>query len=91
MKRFLALAGLIVANTLSAQQWQPLFNGKDLGGWKQLGGAAKYQVQHGEITGITVTNTPNSFLLTQREYTDFIFEIDVNGPIGRWYPSIDIS
>lgn len=78
MKRFLISAVLMIAvNSLSAQQWQSLFNGKDLSGWKQLGGAAKYQVQQGEITGITVANTPNSFLLTQKEYTDFIFEAEV--------------
>ena len=77
MKRILLLATLVTINNLFAQQWQPLFNGKDLTGWKQLGGAAKYEVKNGEINGITVVNTPNSFLVTEKEYTDFIFETDV--------------
>jgi hypothetical protein len=77
MKRTLILAVLFSLNNLFAQQWQPLFNGKDLTGWKQLGGAAKYTVKNGEINGITVANTPNSFLITEKEYGDFIFEVDV--------------
>lgn len=77
MKRFLIPAGLLFVNALFAQQWQPLFNGKNLNGWKQLGGAAKYEVKQGEINGITVTNTPNSFLVTEKEYSDFIFEAEV--------------
>ena len=77
MKRILLLATLVAINNLFAQQWQPLFNGKNLNGWKQLGGAAKYEVKNGEINGITVANTPNSFLVTEKEYTDFIFETDV--------------
>ncbi len=77
MKRFLIPAGLLFVNTLCAQQWQPLFNGKNLNGWKQLGGAAKYEVKQGEINGITVANTPNSFLVTEKEYSDFIFEAEV--------------
>jgi hypothetical protein len=77
MKRTLILAALISLNNLFAQQWQPLFNGKDLTSWKQLGGAAKYEVKNGEINGITVANTPNSFLITEKEYGDFIFEVDV--------------
>jgi len=77
MKKILLPSLLVLANILFAQQWQPLFNGKDLKGWKQLGGAAKYQVKNGEILGITVANTPNSFLVTEKEYDDFIFEADV--------------
>jgi hypothetical protein len=57
-------------------QWQQLFNGKDLKGWKQLGGEAKYNVQNGEIVGTTVLNTPNSFLATEKEYGDFILELE---------------
>jgi Domain of Unknown Function (DUF1080) len=77
MKRFLIPIGLLFVSMLSAQPWQPLFNGKNLNGWKQLGGAAKYEVQQGEINGITVANTPNSFLVTDKEYSDFIFEAEV--------------
>ena len=62
--------------TLSAQQWTNLFNGKDLSGWKQLNGKAKYTIQNGEIVGTTVFGEPNSFLATEKEYGDFILEFE---------------
>lgn len=57
--------------------WTDLFNGKDLSGWKQLNGKAKYEVVNGEIVGTTVANTPNSFLVTEKNYGDFILELDL--------------
>lgn len=57
--------------------WTNLFNGKDLSGWKQLNGEAKYEVEDGVIVGTTVLNTPNSFLCTEKNYSDFIFEVDL--------------
>jgi hypothetical protein len=53
-----------------------LFNGKDLEGWVQRGGKAKYRVENGEIVGSTVPKTPNSFLCTTRDYSDFILELE---------------
>jgi hypothetical protein len=67
---------LIIVCTASAQ-WQSLFNGKDLKGWNQKNGEAKYTVENGEIVGTTVANTANSFLCTNEEYGDFIFEVDL--------------
>jgi len=82
MKKCL-LAGLVFflsTSILPAQktggQWENLFNGKDLKGFKQLNGKAKYTVQNGEIVGTTVLNEPNSFLATEKEYGDFILEVD---------------
>ena len=57
--------------------WTDLFNGKDLTGWKQLNGQAKYEVVNGEIVGTTVANTPNSFLTTEKDYSDFILEVEL--------------
>lgn len=63
--------------TCSAQNgWEKLFNGKDLSGWKILNGAAKYEVKDGAIDGSTVLNTPNTFLATEKEYGDFILELE---------------
>ncbi len=58
-------------------QWTSLFNGKSLSGWKQLAGKAKYTIDDGSIMGTTVANTPNSFLVTEKEYGDFVLELDV--------------
>ena len=54
-----------------------LFNGKDLQGWRQLNGKAKYEVKNGEIIGTTVPNTPNSFLATDIDYSDFILDLEL--------------
>jgi hypothetical protein len=79
MKRLL-LPVLFLSATFScaaqSAQWQKLFNGKNLSGWKQLNGKAKYAVVNGEIIGTTVLNEPNSFLATDKEYGDFILEFD---------------
>ncbi|MCX6223853.1 MAG: DUF1080 domain-containing protein [Bacteroidia bacterium] len=64
--------------TLAGQEnWTALFNGKNLKGWKQLNGTAKYEVKDGTITGSTVLASPNSFLCTVAFYSDFILEYDV--------------
>ncbi len=54
-----------------------LFNGKDLTGWKVLGGKATFSVENGTIVGHTVANTGNTFLCTEKEYGDFVLELDL--------------
>lgn len=68
----------------NSTKWENLFNGKDLSGWKQLNGKAKYQVKDGMIIGTTVSNQPNSFLATEKEYGDFILELEfkVDSPMN---------
>jgi hypothetical protein len=56
--------------------FKSLFNGKDLSGWKQLNGKAKYSVVNGAIVGETVYGEPNAFLVTEKNYSDFIFEFE---------------
>lgn len=70
---------LVISSSLSAQKpgWTNLFNGKDLTGWKQLNGKAKYEAKDGEIIGTTVPNQPNSFLCTDKDYGDFILELEL--------------
>lgn len=53
-----------------------LFNGKDLDGWVQRGGKAKYTVEDGCIVGTSTLATENTFLCTPRDYGDFIFEYE---------------
>jgi hypothetical protein len=71
---------LLVAGTCSLAAGQdgftPLFDGKTLAGWTQHGGQAKYSVENGEIVGRSVPNTPNSFLCTNKEYGDFVLELE---------------
>ncbi len=70
---------MLTTNAVFAQKasWTNLFNGKDLSGWVQYNGKAKYTVENGELVGRTVPNEPNSFLSTQQLYGDFILELDL--------------
>lgn len=77
------LAYLIMATALTScttashDGWEPLFDGKTLSGWKSVGGEAPYAVEDGAIVGTMTAGTPNSFLITEKEYGDFILELDV--------------
>ncbi|MGK7397738.1 MAG: 3-keto-disaccharide hydrolase [Candidatus Cyclobacteriaceae bacterium M3_2C_046] len=87
---FIAITGMFGCQTTGSQQVEdepnqigpgpdaiPLFNEENLDGWKQLGGEAKYRVENGEIIGTTVSNTPNSFLTTEKNYNDFILDVEI--------------
>src|SRR5690349_15445843 len=74
---FLLLSfSLSILHAQTNSGWVSLFNGKDLKGWKQLNGKAKYTVQNGEIVGTTVFGEPNSFLATEKDYGDFVLEFE---------------
>ena len=60
-----------------SDDWEYPFNGKDLSGWKQLNGDAKYEVIDGMIVGTVVDEVNNSFLVTEKTYSDFILEADL--------------
>jgi hypothetical protein len=60
----------------------PLFDGKSLEGWHQLGGKAEYRVEDGMIVGSSVPNTPNSFLCTEKTYGNFILELEFKVDAG---------
>src|SRR5205807_868656 len=77
----LAAAGLLAAAATPAADdaksgWVPLFNGKDLDGWVQQGGKAKYRAEDGQIVGTAVPNTANSFLCTKKDYANFLLELE---------------
>src|SRR5215472_11334914 len=82
MKRlfYLALALGLVCFPLRADEpegpWINLFNGKNLKGWVQRGGKAKYRVENNQIVGSSVPNTKNSFLCTEKDYADFVLELE---------------
>lgn len=61
---------------VTAAEWVPLFDGKTLHGWTQRGGKAEYRIENGEIIGVSVPKTPNSFLCTDKTYRDFILELE---------------
>lgn len=72
------VAALCLASPAAeAGDWTPLFNGRDLTGWRQVNGSAPYTVVDGAIVGTTVPGSPNSFLATEKTYGDFVFECEV--------------
>ena len=85
---FLALASsLILANTAPANSGTQkpkrqgtsisLFDGKTLKGWTQRNGTATYRVEDECIVGTTAVGSPNSFLCSDRDYSDFELKFEV--------------
>ena len=72
----LFLLAAVAAAADDEKGFVPLFDGKTLNGWKQLGGKAKYVAEDGAIVGSSVPNTSNSFLCTEKNYGDFILELE---------------
>ncbi|MEC3907703.1 DUF1080 domain-containing protein [Tamlana sp. 2201CG12-4] len=72
------LTFFVLALMLSAQgKTIQLFNGKNLKGWEVLNGTAEYKVVDNEIVGTSKMGTPNTFLATKKEYTNFILEYEI--------------
>lgn len=67
---------MLLAVPAFSQKWVNLFNGKNLNGWKQIGGKATYEVVDKTIIGHPALNTQNTFLCTKKTYGDFILEFD---------------
>lgn len=68
----LAMAVVLTSSSVwAADDWKPLFDGKNLDGWVQRGGKATYRVEGDSIVGTTAPNTSNTFLCTDEEYGDF--------------------
>lgn len=80
LRYFLSTIFILIFTTVSFsqnnQQWTSLFNGKDLKGWKPLNGKAKFEAVNNMIVGTTVEKEPNSFLVTEKTYGDFILEFE---------------
>ena len=73
---FILLSSAVFAQKKNTSDGVSLFNGSDLKGWKILNGKAKYEVKNGEIIGTTVVKEPNSFLVTEEIFGDFILSLE---------------
>jgi len=60
----------------AADGWVNLFNGKNLNGWEEHSGTAKYTVTNGILTGESVSGSGNSFLCTKQKYDNFELELE---------------
>ena len=77
----LFFGSMFLAPSVNAQDgngWTSIFDGKTLNGWKRAAhGKAEYKVVDGTIYGKTVEGSPNSFLMSEKEYADFELEFEV--------------
>jgi hypothetical protein len=80
MKYFITTSLLLLFVVTQAQNtdgFVSLFDGKSFNGWKKITGTADYKIENGMIVGTTVLSSPNTFLVTEKEYGDFILELEV--------------
>ncbi|MGE4620307.1 MAG: DUF1080 domain-containing protein [Planctomycetota bacterium] len=63
-------------NDTSKPQWESLLPPADLSGWKILGGTAKYIIEDSMIIGQSTPNSPNTWLITERQFGDFELEYE---------------
>lgn len=77
-KRNLILLVMLAVSlsSFSQEKWELPFNGKNFKGFKKLNGTAEYIVKDGVIIGTSKLNTPNTFLATEKNYGDFILELE---------------
>lgn len=70
------IISFILCSCQDKDPWIDLI-GENLDNWEQLNGNAEYRLVDGTIEGLSVLNSPNSFLCTREYYSDFILEFDV--------------
>ncbi|BDD02023.1 DUF1080 domain-containing protein [Persicobacter psychrovividus] len=67
----IALLMIVGSGAVQAQKSKPIFNGKNLKGWKKLNGTATFTVKDQTIVGTVNDSKVNTFLATKKQYTDF--------------------
>ncbi|NND07766.1 MAG: DUF1080 domain-containing protein [Saprospiraceae bacterium] len=78
---FLYVGGM--ATFMPQDNWQHLFNAKNLEGWEVKGAAeSNFFVEDGILVAETKLGLPNTFLATTKEYEDFELEVEFWVPDG---------
>ncbi|MCB1208291.1 MAG: DUF1080 domain-containing protein [Verrucomicrobiales bacterium] len=88
MKRSLLLSALLLscvslsglADEKGADGFTPLFDGKTMTGWRNAYEWGKIEVVDGEIH---LTGEKKFFVVTEKNYSDFVFEADILLPAGK--------
>ncbi|HXS56753.1 MAG TPA: DUF1080 domain-containing protein [Hanamia sp.] len=77
MKKYVfLLVGLMMIGSMSyAQKFVPIFNGKDLSGWK-INGTEKWYVENGELVSESGPDKGYGYLTTEKPYKNFIITLD---------------
>lgn len=79
---------------LEGDGFEPLYNGKDLTGWRSMGGKCEFSARGGQIVGVCVPGSPSTYLCTERnDYKDFLFTCrmkwEVDGNSGVMFRSVE--
>lgn len=80
MSKHILTTALLFAFTLTSfakDKYTPIFDGKTLNGWTQRNGTATYRVENNAIVGKTKEGSPNSFLCTDKLYSNFDLKFEV--------------
>lgn len=72
----LLLISILAVSCSEKSDFVDLFNGKNLDGWEVKNGTAPFTVEDGVIVGTYMSGTPNTFLCTKENYSDFILTFD---------------
>jgi len=73
----IGLLAFVQLHAQSSSGWNNLISGNSLKGWKKVGGSGLFNIENGVIVGTSVADSVNTFLITEKEYGDFILELDV--------------
>lgn len=75
-----AFRNLMVKDLTPEEGYVPLFNGKDLTGWKETGNPGGWSVKDGEIVADAGKPTDeigrSGWLMTEKEYTNFLLRLE---------------
>ncbi|MCK4885825.1 MAG: DUF1080 domain-containing protein [Planctomycetes bacterium] len=69
-------AGCLDENKSPQGGWVKLADSESLEGWKTIGGQGKFYFADGVIVSETVAKTASTFLCSEKEYGDFILELE---------------
>jgi Domain of Unknown Function (DUF1080) len=91
MKKLIVITALAFCmNVVNAQKFKPLFNGKDLTGWK-INGSEKWYVENGTLIAESGPDKEYGYLTTNKSYKNFIltlsFKQEENGNSGVFFRS----
>jgi hypothetical protein len=77
--KLIVLTILMASSLLSCAEegFTPLFNGKDLTGWKKVNGNGEFRVEGDCIVGFGENVKKNTFLRTEKTYGDFDFRFEM--------------
>ena len=72
---FLLVVLIMIGSMSYAQKFVPIFNGKDLSGWK-INGTEKWYVENGELISESGPDKGYGYLTTEKPYKNFIITLD---------------